>query len=62
MGSHGDGPSTARNDQTEIVLRWIDSESVLDQKQIEQARAKLPALREALSEWSTLTRKGAKDL
>jgi hypothetical protein len=60
MGSDGDGASAVANKPANIVLRWVDIEGALDRKQIEEARAKLPELREALSAWSTAAREGAK--
>ena len=54
------GAPEGANKPANIVLRWVDIEGVLDRKQIEEARAKLPALREALSAWSTEAREGAK--
>ena len=59
-GADGDGASAGANKRANIVLRWLDVEGVLDRKQIEEARAKLPALREALSAWSAAAREGAK--
>jgi hypothetical protein len=60
MGADGEGASLSINKSANIVLQWVDIEGVLDRKQIEEARAKLPVLREALSAWSTAARKGAK--
>ncbi len=60
MGADGDGASVVANRPANIVLRWVDFAGTLDRKQIEEARAKLPELREALSAWSTAAREGAK--
>jgi len=59
-GTDGDGAPAGANKPANIVLRWVDIEGILDRKQIEEARAKLPALREALSAWSTAAREGAR--
>jgi hypothetical protein len=59
-GSDRDGAPAGANKPANIVLRWVDIEGVLDRKQIEEAMAKLPALREALLAWSTEAREGAK--
>lgn len=60
MGADGKAASADANKPANILLRWVDIEGVIDQKQIEEARAKLPALREALSAWSTAARQGAR--
>jgi hypothetical protein len=59
-GADRDPTSRGANKPVNIVLRWVDIEGVLDRKQIEEARAKLPALREALSAWSSEAREGTK--
>jgi CHASE2 domain-containing sensor protein len=59
-GADVDSASAGATKSANTVLRWVDTEGVLDRKQIEEAKAKLPALREALSVWSTAAREGAK--
>jgi hypothetical protein len=45
-GADSDGASPDANRSANIILQWVDTEGVLDRQQIEEARAKLPALRE----------------
>jgi hypothetical protein len=59
--AHGDVPSDSARPKADIELRWLDTEGALNGPQTEEARAKLPALRKALSEWSISARKGTQN-
>jgi hypothetical protein len=59
--AHRDVPSDSGRQTADIELRWLDTEGTLNGPQTEEARAKLPALRRALSEWSNSAREGAQN-
>lgn len=55
---HRDDPSSGPPQVADIKLRWLDTDGVLNRSQTEDLKAKLPALRKALSEWSESAREG----
>lgn len=56
--AHFDGSPSGTRQNASIELRWLDIEGTFDRPQAEDARAKLPALRKALEEWSKSVREG----
>ena len=56
--AHSDASSGSARQQAAIELRWLDGEGTFNRPQAEDARAKLPALRKALAEWSKSVREG----
>lgn len=54
-GADDSSPKAVSNSSA-VRLRWIDVDAQIDRKQIENARAHLITLREALSAWSTSAR------